>query len=50
MLKRILAWTAILGFIFLILNLFFFRYYIELSTAIYIIIIIYFIFSTIKSK
>lgn len=48
MLKRILAWIAIIGFIFLIVNLSIFRYNVELFTGIYILIIIFFVFSTIN--
>lgn len=49
MIKRILAWMAIVGFIFLLANLLFFRYNIELSTVIYGLIIILFIFTAKKS-
>ena len=51
MARRIGAWAAIVGFIFLILNLFWFKWYTELSAVIYIIIIvIYALFFMGKNK
>ncbi len=51
MARRIGAWVAIVGFVFLILNLFWFKWYTELSAVIYIIIIvIYVLFFMGKNK
>jgi len=50
MIKRLLAWIAVIGFIFLIANLVFFKYNIILSTGIYGLIILIFVLSTFKSK
>jgi hypothetical protein len=41
--KRIFAWVLLVGFIALIINIAFFRFYIEFSFAIYFVIIIYYL-------
>lgn len=43
MARRIGAWAAIAGFIFLILNLFWIKWYTELSAVIYIIIVVIYV-------
>ncbi|MCX7922905.1 MAG: hypothetical protein N3B21_12980 [Clostridia bacterium] len=44
MLKRILAWMTLAGFILLILNLLVFRYQPTLSLTVYLAIVVAFIF------
>jgi len=48
MTKRIIAWILLVGFVLLIINLIFFRYYWQTSLALYIIVVLYFIFSAKK--
>ncbi len=48
--KRLLAWLAILGFIFLILDITFFKYRIDIALFIYSLIIAYFVISRMRSK
>lgn len=43
--RRILAWILLGGFIANIVNLVFFRFLWEVSLSIYIIVIVYFLFS-----
>lgn len=40
MLRRILAWVVLAGFVLLLLNVMFFRFYWQLSVAIYIIVML----------
>lgn len=46
MAKRIFAWIMLAGFVMLILNLIVFRYYWQLSMAVYLIIFFAFIFTS----
>jgi len=41
--KRILAWVLLVGFVLLLLNILLFRFYLELSSIVYIIIIVAFL-------
>ena len=50
MIKRILAWTAILGFVLLIINITFFRFMIEISIIVYTLILAYFLLTQMNSK
>jgi membrane protein implicated in regulation of membrane protease activity len=50
MLKRIFAWIGIIGFAFLIIDVIFLKYQIQLAIGIYILIIIYFVFSQTFNK
>jgi len=43
MVKRVFAWILLIGFILLLINLIFFRYYWQVSLALYIAAAIYFI-------
>ncbi len=45
MLKRVLAWVLLAGFILLLLNIAIFQYYLPASIMIYLIIAIWFIFT-----
>jgi len=40
--KRIFAWIILAGFILLLVNIFVFHYFLELSAVIYVIICLYF--------
>lgn len=50
MLKRVLAWLAIIGFIFLILDIIFFKFMIDIAIFVYVIVIAYFLLSNMKSS
>jgi len=41
--KRIFAWVLLAGFIALIINIAFFRVFVEFSLAVYFVIIIYYL-------
>ena len=43
MLKRILAWIILAGFVLLLLNIVIFKFYWQVSLAVYIVIIIFFV-------
>jgi predicted MFS family arabinose efflux permease len=45
MLRRVLAWVLLVGFILLLLNIVMFQYYLETSILLYLIIAIWFIFT-----
>jgi hypothetical protein len=45
MLKRIMAWVLLVGFVFLLLNIAIFRFYWEISILIYLVVAIWFIFT-----
>ncbi len=45
MLKRVLAWILLAGFLFLLLNIAIFHYYIQASIFVYLIIAVWFIFT-----
>ena len=49
MTKRILAWVLLVGFVLLIMNLFLFHFAQEASFAIYIILVLFVLFSN-KTK
>lgn len=44
MIRRIFAWLLIVGFLFLLVNLFWLQYAQELSLAIYIVIVVFALF------
>ena len=48
MLRRILAWILLIGFLLLMINIFVFGFYWQLSIGIYLVVAVYFLFS--KSK
>ncbi|MDD4494949.1 MAG: hypothetical protein PHV32_11510 [Eubacteriales bacterium] len=51
MIKRILAWVMLAGFIFLLLNLFLFGWYTEVCVIIYVIIfVVYALFGLSKGR
>ncbi|HEY8348298.1 MAG TPA: hypothetical protein PK767_01380 [Clostridiales bacterium] len=50
MVRRILAWVVLAGFILLLLNVMFFRFYWQLSVAIYIIVMLGFILYSSKAR
>ena len=50
MVRRILAWVVLAGFILLLLNIMFFRFYWQLSVAIYIIVMLGFILYSSKAR
>ena len=50
MLRRLLAWISLIGFVALIINLLTFRFLWQLSIMIYIIIIVFFLLTNNKSK
>jgi len=45
MLKRVLAWALLVGFVLLLLNIAIFQYYLELCIVLYLGIAIWFIFT-----
>lgn len=50
MIKRVLAWILLIGFVLLIINLIFFRYYWQVSLALYIAAVLCFMFSVKKDN
>jgi len=51
MVRRILAWVVLAGFVLLLLNVMFFRFYWQLSVAIYIIVMIgYILYSSMARR
>lgn len=48
MLKRIMAWVLLVGFLFLILNLIVIRFYWQISMVIYLVIVFIFLFTNKK--
>ena len=50
MLKRIMAWVLLVGFLFLILNLILIRFYWQLSMIIYLVIVFAFLFTNRKGN
>jgi|GEM_PF-595230 len=46
MLKRILAWIILGGFVLLLLNIAIFHFYWQICTAVYVVIIIFFVLSS----
>jgi hypothetical protein len=48
MFKRIFAWILLVGFVLLLVNLIFFRYYWQVSLATYLTAAIYFVFTNKK--
>jgi len=45
MMRRIMAWILLAGFVLLLLNIIMFQYYLEVSILVYLIIAIWFIFT-----
>jgi hypothetical protein len=45
MLKRVLAWIILIGFVLLLLNIAIFHFYWQVCTAVYVVIIIFFVLS-----
>jgi hypothetical protein len=45
MLKRVLAWIILIGFVLLLLNIAIFHFYWQVSLAVYVVIIIFFVLS-----
>jgi Ca2+/Na+ antiporter len=45
MIRRVMAWILLVGFIFLLLNIVMFQYYLEASILVYLIIAVWFIFT-----
>jgi hypothetical protein len=50
MVKRIMAWILLLGFLFLILNLIVLRFYWQQSMIVYLVIVFIFLFTTRKGN
>lgn len=50
MIKRIIAWLLLLGFVFLILNITFIGFYRELTFLIYLIIVVFFLFNNKRNR
>jgi len=50
MLRRIMAWLAILGFIFLIIDLSYLKIRLDIAIFMYSMIIIYFVISNFQKK
>lgn len=48
MLKRVLAWVLLAGFVFLIFNIIIFGFYLKQSVIVYLIIVFVFIFTNRK--
>jgi hypothetical protein len=45
MLKRVLAWIILIGFVLLLLNIAIFHFYWQICLAVYVVIIIFFVLS-----
>lgn len=45
MLKRILAWIILIGFVLLLLNIAIFKFYWQISLAVYVVILVFFVLS-----
>lgn len=45
MLKRVMAWVLLIGFVLLLLNIAIFHFYWQVSLAVYVVIIIFFVLS-----
>ena len=50
MTRRILAWLTLVGFLFLLVNLFWLKYMQEVSLGIYIVIVVVFLFTNSEKK
>ncbi|HEX2945792.1 MAG TPA: hypothetical protein VHT96_07535 [Clostridia bacterium] len=46
MLKRVLAWIILAGFVLLLLNIAIFHFYLQACIAIYVVIVIFFVLSS----
>lgn len=50
MLKRVLAWILLVGFALLLANIMFFRFLLELSIMLYIVVAVVFLFTMSNRK
>lgn len=50
MIKRVMAWVLLVGFLFLILNLIVIRFYWQLSMVVYLVIVFIFLFTNKKGS